>query len=84
MWANPIATFLSVAMMLDFLGQSEAAAAINQACQDVVADPKNHTRDLGGHGDDDAGRRSGLCEDGVRELHNAEMGRGAEIAEKKI
>src|SRR3954451_13363527 len=46
--ANPIATFLSVAMMLDFLGQAQAATAINQACRDVVADPKNHTRDLGG------------------------------------
>jgi 3-isopropylmalate dehydrogenase len=47
-FANPIATFLSVAMMLDFLGQGEAARAINQACKTVVADPKNHTRDLGG------------------------------------
>src|SRR5215211_6457373 len=47
-WANPIATFLSVAMMLDFLNQPEAAAAINKACRDVVADKKNHTRDLGG------------------------------------
>ena len=47
-YANPIATFLSVAMMLDFLGQPKAAAAINRACQDVVADPKNHTRDLNG------------------------------------
>jgi tartrate dehydrogenase/decarboxylase/D-malate dehydrogenase len=35
-------------MMLDFLGQPQAASAINQACKDVVADPKNHTRDLGG------------------------------------
>lgn len=47
-FANPIATFLSVAMMLDFLGKTDAAAAINQACRDVVADKKNHTRDLGG------------------------------------
>src|SRR3954469_3444214 len=47
-FANPIATFLSVAMLLDFLNQPKAAAAINQACKDVVADPKNHTRDLGG------------------------------------
>src|SRR5580658_9842671 len=47
-YANPIATFLSVAMMLDFLNQPRAAAAISQACKDVVADPKNHTRDLGG------------------------------------
>jgi 3-isopropylmalate dehydrogenase len=47
-YANPIATFLSVAMMLDFLGQPEAAKAVNAACKDVVADPANHTRDLGG------------------------------------
>ena len=47
-WANPIATFLSVAMMLEFLNQPKAAAAINQACRDVIADRKNHTRDLGG------------------------------------
>lgn len=46
--ANPIATFLSVGMMLDFLNQPKAAKAINQACADIVADPKNHTRDLGG------------------------------------
>jgi 3-isopropylmalate dehydrogenase len=46
--ANPIATFLSVAMMLDFLGQAKAAAAINQACREIVADKNNHTRDLGG------------------------------------
>jgi 3-isopropylmalate dehydrogenase len=47
-YANPIATFLSVAMMLDFLGQKEAAEAVNQACRKVMADAKNHTRDLGG------------------------------------
>jgi isocitrate/isopropylmalate dehydrogenase len=47
-FANPIATFLSVAMMLEFLGQRDAATAINRACQEIVSDPKNHTRDLGG------------------------------------
>src|SRR5207248_6337966 len=47
-FANPIATFLSVAMMLDFLNQPDAARAIQQGCQEVVADKKNHTRDLGG------------------------------------
>ncbi len=47
-YANPIATFLSVAMMLDFLGQKEAAVAINAACKSVVANKANHTRDLGG------------------------------------
>lgn len=46
--ANPIATFLSVAMMLEFLGQPDAAKAINDGCRDVVSDKKNHTRDLGG------------------------------------
>lgn len=47
-YANPIATFLSVAMMLEFLGQSPAARAIQKACQEIVADKKYHTRDLGG------------------------------------
>ena len=47
-FANPIATFLSVAMMLDFLGQPKAATAINQACRDIAADKTHHTRDLGG------------------------------------
>jgi 3-isopropylmalate dehydrogenase len=47
-FANPIATFLSVAMMLDFLQQPAAARAINNACRAVAADPKLHTRDLGG------------------------------------
>jgi 3-isopropylmalate dehydrogenase len=47
-FANPIATFLSVAMMLDFLDQPQASRALQTACQEVVADPRNHTRDLGG------------------------------------
>jgi 3-isopropylmalate dehydrogenase len=47
-YANPIATFLSVAMMLEFLGQNAAAKAIQRACQDVVADKRYHTRDLVG------------------------------------
>src|SRR5206468_3096928 len=46
--ANPIATFLSVAMMLDFLGQPMAAGAINKACAEVVGDKKYHTGDLRG------------------------------------
>src|SRR6201992_4109245 len=43
-FATPIATFLSVAMMLDFLDQKPAAEAINRACREIVGDPKNHTR----------------------------------------
>jgi 3-isopropylmalate dehydrogenase len=46
--ANPIATFLSVAMLLDFLNHKPVAEAIKLACEQVVADPKNHSRDLGG------------------------------------
>ncbi|HTW93565.1 MAG TPA: 3-isopropylmalate dehydrogenase [Tepidisphaeraceae bacterium] len=46
--ANPIATFLSVAMMLEFLGQNAAANTVNDACRQVMADAKNHTADLGG------------------------------------
>src|SRR5215212_3360481 len=46
--ANPIATFLSVAMMLDFLNQPAAAKAINDAVATVVAETRHHTRDLGG------------------------------------
>lgn len=46
--ANPIATFLSVAMMLEFLNQPKAAHAIHTACREVVADKRHHTRDLGG------------------------------------
>ena len=47
-YANPLATFLSVAMMLEFLNQPQAAAAIHKAVREVAADAKNHTRDLGG------------------------------------
>src|ERR1700761_2479160 len=47
-YANPIATCLSVAMMLDFLGQHKAADSINAACADVMADKANPPRDLGG------------------------------------
>src|SRR3954468_22286303 len=47
-YANPLATFMSLAMMLDFLGQPQAATALNTAIAKTVADKKNHTRDLGG------------------------------------
>lgn len=47
-YANPIATFLSVAMMLDFLEHKPAADAINAAVAKLVLDKANHPRDLGG------------------------------------
>ena len=49
--ANPAATILSVAMMLDWLEHPEAkrgARMIESAVQSVFADPANRTQDLGG------------------------------------
>ena len=46
--ANPIGTFWSVAMMLDHLGEGEAARRVMEAVEAATADPKLHTRDLGG------------------------------------
>jgi 3-isopropylmalate dehydrogenase len=49
--ANPIATILSAAMMLDWLNTPETrrgAAMIHAAVEQVCADPANRTRDLGG------------------------------------
>lgn len=45
--ANPIAMFLSTAMMLDWLGESAAAAQINRAIEQALADGCR-TPDLGG------------------------------------
>ena len=49
--ANPIATILSVALMLEWLGAPDAvrgARMIEQAVEDVLAEPANRTADLGG------------------------------------
>ena len=49
--ANPIATILSVAMMLEWLGHPETirgAQLIERAVQAVLADPTHRTVDLGG------------------------------------
>jgi tartrate dehydrogenase/decarboxylase / D-malate dehydrogenase len=46
--ANPMATMLAGAMMLEFLGQAGAAKALEQAVLGVLADGKVVTRDLGG------------------------------------
>ena len=42
--ANPIAAVLSAALMLDFLGEADAAARIRKACADV---PTGTTADIG-------------------------------------
>ena len=46
--ANPIGQIWSGAMMLEHLGENEAAAAIVKAIERVLAEPKLRTRDLGG------------------------------------
>lgn len=48
--ANPMAAVLAGSMMLDFLGQSTAAATIENAVLRVLADPHAVTGDLGGRG----------------------------------
>ena len=50
--ANPIATILSVALMLDWLGTEETkrgAEMIRRAVETVLSDPDHRTADLGGH-----------------------------------
>ena len=46
--ANPMAAMLAGAMMLEFLGQPDAATALEQAVLGVLAEGKVVTRDLGG------------------------------------
>lgn len=46
--ANPIATFWTLSMMLDFLGQGEAAAMLMKAVEEVTAEGRVLTPDLGG------------------------------------
>lgn len=46
--ANPTATILSAAMMLEWLGHPEAARMIESAVQHVFNEPANRTPDMGG------------------------------------
>jgi tartrate dehydrogenase/decarboxylase / D-malate dehydrogenase len=46
--ANPVGTFWSVVMMLQHLGEPEAAQQVMNAIEQVTANPALHTRDLGG------------------------------------
>jgi tartrate dehydrogenase/decarboxylase/D-malate dehydrogenase len=48
--ANPLATILAGAMMLDFLGESGAAADVDRAVRAVLAEGRALTPDLGGTG----------------------------------
>ncbi|HEV8495075.1 MAG TPA: tartrate dehydrogenase [Candidatus Angelobacter sp.] len=46
--ANPVGTFWTVVMMLEHLGEPGPALRLMQAIEHVTANPKLHTRDLGG------------------------------------
>jgi tartrate dehydrogenase/decarboxylase/D-malate dehydrogenase len=46
--ANPVGTFWSVVLLLEHLGELQAAQRVMQAIEAVTADPSLHTRDLGG------------------------------------
>ena len=46
--ANPIGTFWSVVMLLEHLGEQAAADRLMLAIEAVTANPRLHTRDLGG------------------------------------
>ncbi|MEO6410010.1 MAG: tartrate dehydrogenase [Burkholderiaceae bacterium] len=46
--ANPVGTFWSLVMLLEHLGENDAARQVMQAIESVTADPALHTRDLGG------------------------------------
>lgn len=45
---NPIATILSAKMMLDWLGETEKAAALEKATAEVIREGKVRTYDMGG------------------------------------
>jgi tartrate dehydrogenase/decarboxylase/D-malate dehydrogenase len=45
---NPLATILSAAMMLDHLGEGDAARRVERAVADVLAEGRARTPDLGG------------------------------------
>lgn len=46
--ANPIGTFWSVVMLLEHIGEQAAADKLMNAIESVTANPRLHTRDIGG------------------------------------
>ena len=48
--ANPLATFLSAKLMLDYLGQKEAGRIVQRAVEQVIDREEELTPDLGGKG----------------------------------
>jgi tartrate dehydrogenase/decarboxylase/D-malate dehydrogenase len=48
--ANPMATMLAGAMMLEFLGEDEGGRMMERAVVEVLSDRRELTPDLGGNG----------------------------------
>ena len=46
--ANPVGTFWTVVLLLEHLGEGGAAQRVMEAIEHVTANPRLHTRDLGG------------------------------------
>lgn len=46
--ANPVGTFWSAVLLLEHLGETEAARQVMAAIESVTANPRLHTGDLGG------------------------------------
>jgi tartrate dehydrogenase/decarboxylase / D-malate dehydrogenase len=46
--ANPVGTFWSIVMLLEHLGQTDAAARVMEAIEHITSNPALHTPDLGG------------------------------------
>ena len=47
--ANPVGTFWSVVLLLEHVGETDAAQRVMHAIEHVTANPLLHTRDLGGN-----------------------------------
>lgn len=47
--ANPIGTFWTIVMMLEHLGEADAAATLMSAIEKITANSDYHTQDLGGN-----------------------------------
>ncbi len=67
--ANPIGTFWSLVLMLEHLGENDAAKRVMEAIEQVTANPALHTRDLGGSATTEQ-VTGAVCET-VRELRSA-------------
>ena len=53
--ANPIATIMAVSMMLDYIGEKEAAAGIEKAVMTLLQDGRIRSLGAGEHGTDEVG-----------------------------